>query len=284
MNARRHAVEVGLRRGLTETLLSLRSPQDQAFYVFSAVATVGYLYLRRNTRIEGTDLAFATLTLPSILAATMAFGLIVGPMFQLTTEREDGTLLRARAVPHGVDGYVAGQVLFHSASIAPGLLVILLPSALLFGDLMERGAHGWLWVLVMLALGAVALLPIGLSLGAVVPDVRRASTWGMLPLLVLIGISGIFVSMQSMWGWVQGIAQLFPVYWLGLGMRSAFLPESAASLEIGGSWRTTETVLVLAAWGVAGAVVTPRLLRRMARRQSGAAMAEAREAAAQWVK
>ena len=83
---------------------------------------------------------------------------------------------------------------------------------------------------------------------------------------------------------MQVVAQIFPTYWIGLGMRSAFLPESAAALEIGGSWRTPQTALVLAAWAVAGMIVTPIVLRRMARRQSGSQMEAARETAAQWVR
>jgi hypothetical protein len=39
---------------------------------------------------------------------------------------------------------------------------------------------------------------------------------------------------------VQAIAQVVPIYWLGLGVRSAFLPDSAASwrsVRHGGTWR-----------------------------------------------
>ena len=93
----------------------------------------------------------------------------------------------------------------------------------------------------------------------------------MMPVLVLLGISGIFYPIQDLWRWVQVVAQLFPMYWLGLGMRSAFLPDAAAAAEIGGSWRTLETVLVLGAWATVGLLVAPGVLRRMARRQSGSA-------------
>jgi ABC-2 type transport system permease protein len=106
----------------------------------------------------------------------------------------------------------------------------------------------------------------------------------MFPVLVLVGISGIFFPIQSLWGWVQTLAQLFPMYWVGLGMRSAFLPEGAAALEIGGSWRTLQTVLVLAAWAVLGSLVAPVVVRRMARRQSGSQVQAAREQALQVVR
>jgi ABC-2 type transport system permease protein len=67
-------------------------------------------------------------------------------------------------------------------------------------------------------------------------------------------------------------------------MRSAFLPDSAVVNEIGESWRTLETVLVLGAWAVVGALVTPIVLRRMARKQTGSQVEAAREATMQWVK
>ena len=70
-------------------------------------------------------------------------------------------------------------------------------------------------------------------------------------------------------GWLQGVAQAFPIYWLGLGMRSALLPDALAAVELGGSWRHLETLGVLGVWAVLGLVLAPVVLRRMARRESG---------------
>jgi ABC-2 type transport system permease protein len=164
------------------------------------------------------------------------------------------------------------------------MLVILVPSFLLFDDLMAGGVTGWLTVVWVFVLGMLATMPLGMLIGALVPSTQKVGTWGMLPVVVLIGISGILYPVQQLWGWVQVVAQAFPIYWLGLGMRSAFLSDSAAALEVGGSWRTPETVLVLLAWAILGAVVTPLVLRRMARRQSGSQVEAARQAALQWIR
>jgi ABC-2 type transport system permease protein len=279
-----HAIRLGLRRGWIEFVQSVRSPQDQGYYVFTGAAVLGYLLLRRDTEVEGTDLLLPSVAMPSIIGALIAFGVVIGPAYSLAMEREDGTLLRAKAVPHGLAGYFTGQLLFQSLGLVPQLLIILVPSFLIFDDLMSNGAQGWFTVCWVLVLGLLAMMPIGMIIGALVPSTQKVGTWGMLPILLLMGISGIFYPIQQMWGWVQVVAQLFPMYWIGLGMRSAFLPDTAAALEVGGSWRTAQTVLVLGTWAVIGLVVTPLVLRRMARRQSGSQVEAARQAALQWVR
>jgi ABC-2 type transport system permease protein len=284
MNATIHAIRSGFNRGWTEFKLSLKSPQDQGFYLFTSALVLLYLWFNRNTDVEGTDLSYPTVVLPSMLGGLLVFSLIIGPAYALAMEREDGTLLRAKAVPHGVVGHVTGHVILNVLAIIPSFLVILIPGAILFDGLMQNGLEGWVTVVWVTLLGLWATLPFGIIIGSLAPSVQKVGTWGMLPVLVLIGISGIFFPIQSLWGWVQVVAQMFPMYWVGLGMRSAFLPDSAAALEIGGSWRTLETVLVLSAWAIAGSLIAPVVVRRMARRQSGSQVEAAREQALQWVR
>jgi ABC-2 type transport system permease protein len=283
VNPSLHATRLGLRRGWTEFTQSVRSTQDQGYYLFTAVLVLGYLFLRRNTEVDGTDLLLPSVALPSILGALIAFGVVIGPAYSLAMEKEDGTLLRHKAVPHGLRGYFAGQLLFQSMGLLPQMLVILVPSFLLFDDLMAD-ASGWLTVVWVLLLGLLATMPIGMLIGALVPSTQKVGSWGMLPVMVLAGISGIFYPIQQLWWWVQIVAQVFPMYWIALGMRSAFLPAEAAALEIADSWRTWETLGVLGAWAIVGALVTPRVLRRMARRQTGSQVEAARDASLQWVR
>lgn len=286
MNPTTHAIKVGVARGWHEFKLGLRSPQDWGFYLFMAVAILGYLFLNRNNEVEvpGFSVSTPAFAMPSMLGALIAFGLIIGPGYSLAMEREDGTLLRSKAAPHGVTGYVSGQVVLNSLGILPTFAVILIPGSLLFDNLMQNGVAGWATVVWVSILGLLATLPLGMILGSVVPGVQKMGTWGMLPIMGVVGISGIFFPIQNLWSWLQVLAQVFPVYWLGLGMRSAFLPDEAAVLEIGGSWRTAQTVVALIVWAIAGFVIAPRVLRRMSKRQSGSAVEAAREESIQWVR
>jgi ABC-2 type transport system permease protein len=254
-------------------VLSLKSPQDQGFYLFTAAGVLLYLFLNRNDEIEGTTLSYPTVALPSILGGLLVFSLVIGPAYALAMEREDGTLLRAKAVPRGLIGHVTGHILLNTLSLIPSFLVILIPGAFLFDNMMQNGLQGWATVIWVVLLGLLATLPIGIVIGSLVPGVQKVGTWGMLPIIILLAISGIFSPIQGLWD-----------YWVGIGMRSAFLPDAAAALEIGESWRTVETVLVLGAWAVAGVFIAPIVLRRMARRQSGSQVEAAREQAIQWVR
>jgi ABC-2 type transport system permease protein len=64
-------------------------------------------------------------------------------------------------------------------------------------------------------------------------------------------------------------------------MRSAMLPDQLAAVEFGESWRHLETFGVLGLWAIAGLVLAPIVLRRMARRESGSSVAARREKALQ---
>ena len=117
-------------------------------------------------------------------------------------------------------------------------------------------------------------------LGSVVSSARCKSLI-TLPVLAVIAISGIFYPITSLPHWLQWGGQFLPIFWLGLGTRSALLPDSAVSIEIAHSWRHLETIGVLGGWAVIGLIATPIVLRRMARRESGSRVTQRREKALQ---
>lgn len=158
------------------------------------------------------------------------------------------------------------------ASVLVYLLVVAVPGWFLVSGI-RLSDVSWArlgWVLV---LGLIATQLFGTALGALLPS-SRASGYVALLVLGLTAISGIFYPIAALPGWVQTVAQIFPLYWLGLGMRSAVLPHSAAALEIASAWRLAEIAIVLGWWAFASLVIAPPVLRRMARRESGTRLAE----------
>jgi ABC-2 type transport system permease protein len=283
MNPVVHAIRVGLYRGWVDFKLSLVNAQDLWFYLSTCAGTMVYLFLNRDEQVGDTGLLLPTVVLPSVIGAFVAFGGLVGPAYSLAAEREDGTLLRLKAIPHGMAGYVSGQVLFQSLSALPALALLILPGMFLFDGVMQGSAAGWILMPFLLILGLLATLPFGMILGSLIKTQRTVGLWATLPAMLLVGSSGIFYPLSELPGVLQGIAQVFPVYWLGLGMRSVFLPDAAVAVEIGQSWRTFETLGVLGLWAAAGLVLAPIVLRRMARRESGSLLEVRRQEALQRV-
>jgi ABC-2 type transport system permease protein len=274
------AARAGLRRGWIEFRHTFVNGQDLSNYLLpNAIFLVVMIFMRGST-VPGTEFSLAGRTLPSVVGAGVAFGGLVSMMMALTVEREDGTLLRAKAIPNGMVGYLVGKIVLVSAMTAISLLILLGPGLVLFDGLAIGGPGSWLVLAGVVVLGLVATLPMGAVLGSLFSSPRNTGVI-MLPLFGLVAASGIFYPITGFPQWLQWLAQVFPIYWLGLGMRSALLPDELAAVEIGGSWRHAEMVGVLGAWAVAGLVLAPILLRRMARRESGSSVAARREKAMQ---
>jgi len=276
-------VQCGLRRGRTEFGNSVRAGQDIVYYVVVSLIMLVVLWLNRDDTLPGTDVPVALFFLPGLLALQIVFSGAYGMATQLATEREDGTLLRLKSVPGGMTGYVVGQMVRTTLEITFSMVILLVPASLFISGLSANGLTGWMEAIGFILLGLFAVLPLGFIVGSVFKNPRSVGGWGMLAMGAIVWVSGIFSPLATAAGWMQVVGQLTPTYWLGLGLRSALLPESAAAVEIDGSWRTLATVGVLLLWAVAGFLLAPPLLRRMARRESGSSVAARREKALQRV-
>jgi len=280
MNPTTNAISAGLRRGWIEMRQILTSGQELFGFFFYPVTMLIILWFMRDADFQSSGFTLGALTLPSMLGMLVAFNGVFGLAQVLGVEREDGTLLRAKATPNGMVGYLVGKIVVGTAWVVLPLALVLIPGLWIVDGISMAGAGPWLTLLWVTALGTLAALPLGAIVGSMFTN-PRAIGFVSFPILGLTAISGIFYPLTAMPGWVQGIAQLFPMYWLGLGSRSAMLPADAVVVEIGQSWRHLETVGVLALWSAAALLIAPIVLRKMARRESGSVVAARREKAIQ---
>lgn len=274
------AARAGLSRGGVELRQTFTSPETLWNYFFPSLVLLLVMFFTRGSEVPGTQFSLGSRTLPSALGMGIAFGGLVTTASALVVEREDGTLLRAKAIPNGMLGYLIAKIVLVFGMSLVSLALLLAPGLFLLDGLVVTSVAAWVTLLWVLLLGLVATMPLGAVFGSMISNPRNIGLI-MLPLMGLIATSGIFYPITSLPGWLQGIAQVFPIYWLGLGMRSALLPGDMAAVEIGQSWRHLETFGVLSTWAVLGLVIAPVVLRRMARRESGSAVAARREKALQ---
>lgn len=279
LDARWAAARAGFSRGWIETRQNFT---ETAYVVGHAIPAVAYvavlLFMDRisgGKTLPGTDVALVSMVLPSLVGMSIAYGGLSGPVTTMTADREDGTLLRAKATPNGMLGYLVGKILMFASTTLFGLVAILVPGIMIVDDVI-LDVRAWLLLALVFVVGMVSTVPIGLALGSLMKSSLQAVLVPLGWTLIMVA-SGIFFPMTILPTWLQWVAQAFPIYWLGLGARAAMLPATMAAAEIGQSWRTVEMFAVLGAWAVIGFVLAPILLRRMARRQSGSALAKVRE-------
>ena len=243
---------------------------------FSAVSVVA-LVVMRGHHVPGTTFSLGSLTLPGVIGMNIAVGGVTGVTALLAIDREDGTLLRAKATPGGMSAYVIGKIVLTAATVVLGLALMLIVGLFAFPGL-HVTAIGWLTLVWVAALGLLATIPLGIVLGSLIADPRFIGVI-VLPFAALAAISGIFYPITHLPGWLQAIGQVFPVYWLGLGMRAALLPSALQSVELDGSWRLGYVLLALCGWAALGLLAAPPVLRRMAQRESGSKVMARRERA-----
>ncbi|WP_227997415.1 ABC transporter permease [Nocardia australiensis] len=282
MNPTTTAWQAGWSRGLIELRQSFTNAGDLFNHCFWPVLMLITTFFLRDVSFRQTGFSLGTLVLPSILGMNASMAMVTMSQL-LTADREDGALLRAKATPNGMRSYLVGKIISVSGGLIADLAIFLIPGMFIISGLSVGGLGSWLTLIWVLALGLAATLPIGAVLGSLFTSARSQGLL-TLPILGVIAISGVFYPITAMPHWVQWIAQVFPIYWLGLGTRSALLPHSAVSIEIGDSWRHLETVGVLGVWAIAGLLLTPVVLQRMARREAGSSVAQRREKALQRVR
>jgi ABC-2 type transport system permease protein len=271
------AARTGVARGGIELRQTLTTASDLWTYIFPSVLLLGTIFFMRDAHVPGTDFSLGARTLPSSFGMSLAFSGLVTVSQLLLVDREDGTLLRAKATPNGMAAYLVGKIVLVGGMTLISFTIQLVPGLFLV-DGLHVDVSGWLTLVWLVPLAFIATMPLGAVLGSLIENPRNMGLI-MLPIIGLVVVSGIFYPITALPGWLQAVGQVFPIYWLGLGMRSVFLPDSLAAVELHHSWMHLTTFGVLSGWALLGLAIAPIILRRMARRESGSAVAARRDRA-----
>jgi ABC-2 type transport system permease protein len=270
LDARWVAVLAGVSRGWIETRQTFTQALTLISHWFAPGVYVVMVLVLRRFPVPSMHISASVLTLPIFLCMLIITGGLCGPAGGITTDREEGTLLRAKATPNGMLGYLVGKIVMCTLTTLFGCVVLLVP-AIITGDLI-LDARACLVLTLVFILGMVSTVPIGVALGSIMRSAQ--------PLLVFFGsmlLICVTILFPLLPTWLKVSVQAFPAYWVWLGARSVMLPAEMVAGEIGNSWRVFEMFAVPGVWAAIGLLLAPSLLRRMARRQSGSALARVRE-------
>src|SRR5262249_41529430 len=157
--------------------------------------------------VPGTNFSLGTTMLTSVVGLSVGVNGLATMAGLLAAEREDGTLLRAKATPHGMTGYLIGKIVTVSGVTLFGVAATFVAGPFLFRGLALGSVTAWLTLLWVLALGLVAPLPIGAVFGSLFPSARSA---GLITLFIgaIAAISGIFYPITHLPHWLQWAGQV----------------------------------------------------------------------------
>jgi ABC-2 type transport system permease protein len=258
-----------LRLGIARTRLELLTyfrERDAMVFIFAyplIMLAIFATVFGQNGATVGPEpgIPFAQYFLPGMVATGVMLSSFQALAIGIAVERDEGGLKRLRGTPLPPTSYFLGKVGQVLASSVLQTALLLLVAAILFDVPMPQDAAHWVTFVWVFALGTAAGSVLGVAFSSVPRSGRSASAVVTPVVLVLQFISGVFFIFQELPPWMQNFASAFPLKWMAQGMRSVFLPESAESWEVSGSWQHGATAAVLVAWLVVGLVVGPRTFR-----------------------
>ncbi|SDI15797.1 ABC-2 type transport system permease protein [Sinosporangium album] len=263
-------MRLGPRRGIAEFGTMVRDRKELYNSILGSAGIYALLAVwLRDRKVAGTDVDLSTYMMAGMMALVVfQIGLMNLPMM-IAADREEGALLRLRTVPGGIGSFLIGRAVSITLAATLQIALILAIGLAVGGASLPASPGHWLTLAWVLPLGMLAVVPLGAALGALLPNPRTAGAVLGLPVMGLLIISGAMFPVTAMPEAVRWVAQAFPLYWQGHGIRAALLSDSTLAAEIGGTWRLAESAGILALWLVAGMVLAPRLLRRATRGAAG---------------
>lgn len=215
--------------------------------------------------VFGSQEAAPGVTYPQYFLAGIAATGVMLTSFQsvgvsIAVERDAGDLARLRTTPMPALAYFLGKAGLVLVTTVAGLTLLITVAHLGYDIALPTGT-AWLTLAWVVVLGATAGTATGIWVSSLPRSGKSAGTVIPAFAVVLQFISGVFFVFSALPDWMQKVAAVFPLKWLTQGMRSVFLPESAAAAEPAGSWQHGMIALVLTVWIVGATALALRTFR-----------------------
>ena len=248
-----------LRTSLSRGTLEVRSFfADRESVIFTFALPVILLFVFGQVfhgDIGTTGVPFRQYFAAGIIASGIMSATFVSLGAGIAADRDSGALKRLAGSPLRPAAYFAGKAISALVVAAAETAVLLAVGGAVLGVRLPATPGRWLTLGWVFALGGAACAMLGMALSSLPRSARSSTAVFTLPYLVLSFISGVYFVFSSLPAGLQQIAALFPLKWLGQGLRAAFLPGLMQSVEPAHSWELARVALVLGAWFVAGLVL-----------------------------
>lgn len=259
-----------LRLGVARTRYEVRTffrERDAVIFIFAypviMLAIFATVFGQDGSDIDfgGLAVSFPQYFLPGMVATGVMLTSFQNIAISIAVERDEGGLKRLRATPMPASSYFLGKIGQVLVNCLLQMAILLAVAALAFDVPLPDDAAGWGTFAWVFLLGTTTGAVCGVAFSSLPRSGRSASAVVTPIVLVLQFISGVFFRFDELPSWMQQLASVFPLKWMAQGMRSVFLPDEAAVLEVDGTWQHGMTAAVLGVWLVVGLVVGVRTFR-----------------------
>ncbi len=222
----------GVRQSMTlawRTVVQVRhNPWELGDFSIQPIMFVLLFTFMFGGAIMGDWQAYLTFMLPGMIVMNMLFvSLYVGQ--GLNTDLTKGVFDRLRSLPVARWAPLAGRILADQIKQAWSIVLVLVVGMLL-GFRVGTSVAGLLGAVALLLVFALAFSWVAVVVGLLAPDPERVQIYGMTALFPLTFVSNIFVPVQTLPGWLQGLVSVNPVSVLADASRSLMVsgPQAGA--------------------------------------------------------
>jgi ABC-2 type transport system permease protein len=166
--------------------------------------------------VSSDDISYIDFLVPGIVGMALMNSGIIGLSTAFVTYRERGILRRIKVTPFPLTSFILARVVSQLV-VAVAQAVILIGLAMLLFDLDLQGNP--LLILLMVIAGALAFLSIGFAISGFARNTETAASYSNLITFPMLFLSGVFFSIDSAPGWLQGVTRILPLRYLVDGLR-----------------------------------------------------------------
>ena len=213
-----------------------RNPAAAFFTLFLPVfflVLFSALFGNEPLTINGNQVSSATFTMVGIITFSVVSACYTNLAISVTSARETGFLKRVRGTPIPRWTFLSGRIL---QSVLVSLLLVVVCPALI----------------ITLIMGAAAFAALGLAMTALVPNSDAAPAIVNFSIFPFYFVSNVFIPISNPPQWLNVLTHVFPIGPFNEALKTAVVPPLGSTGFNGGD------LLVLAVWGIGGALVAFR--------------------------
>jgi ABC-2 type transport system permease protein len=232
-----------------------RDPRARGFTLAMPVLLMllfGYIFRSESFSIAGgASIPGDVYYLPRMIVLGLASSALSNLVVVLVAKRETGALKRRRATPVRPLVLIGGDVITSEVSALVIVVVLAVIGWTLFGVHLTAAGAGA--VILTAVIGTAALCGVSYAAATFIRSIDSAGPLVMLIMFPLNAISGIYVPESLFPAWLRDAAHVLPLQPLAVATQAAFDPQTN-----GGRRFAWPELLIVAAWGIAGALLALR--------------------------